>query len=71
MAVLSISLKRCIFKSDKMSEVAPPGVPKPEMKRLKSAGICKDTVPSVHGRPNPVARARLSNHQRNLSLDFR
>lgn len=31
------------------------------------------SVPPVHGRPVPpvCVRTRLSNHQRNLSLDFR
>lgn len=36
--------------------------------------ICPNNVPPIHGRPNPIilpARQRLSNHQRNLSLDFR
>lgn len=34
---------------------------------------CKDTVPTVHGRSNASlnVKTRLSNHQRNLSLDFR
>ncbi|EEZ97712.1 phosphatidylinositol 4-kinase beta isoform X2 [Tribolium castaneum] len=43
------------------------------VKRPKFVG-CKDTtVPSVHGRPNNHLnnKIRLSNHQRNLSLDFR
>lgn len=46
------------------------------LKRQKM-GSCRDAVPAVHGRgAGPVTgqqctRARLSNHQRNLSLDFR
>ncbi|KAG8248820.1 Phosphatidylinositol 4-kinase beta [Homalodisca vitripennis] len=35
--------------------------------------LASSTVPPVHGRPAPplCVRTRLSNHQRNLSLDFR
>lgn len=62
-----------------MSEVTPPPPPPPpsalaamaqQVKRTKG---CKDNVASVHGRPgNPLnIKIRLSNHQRNLSLDFR
>ncbi|XP_018577631.1 phosphatidylinositol 4-kinase beta, partial [Anoplophora glabripennis] len=43
------------------------------LKRQKLVG-CRDSVPSVHGRPQTTplnVKARLSNHQRNLSLDFR
>ncbi|KAJ3641340.1 hypothetical protein Zmor_027852 [Zophobas morio] len=52
-----------------MSEVQPSVA---HMKRPKFVG-CKDSVPSVHGRPNNNLnnKIRLSNHQRNLSLDFR
>jgi hypothetical protein len=41
-------------------------------KRQKLAA-CQNNVPPVHGRANPAlhVRTRLSNHQRNLSLDFR
>lgn len=52
------------------------GLARPEtilLKRQKLAA-CRDNVPSVHGRPsNPSlnVKTRLSNHQRNLSLDFR
>ncbi|XP_022919444.1 phosphatidylinositol 4-kinase beta [Onthophagus taurus] len=45
-----------------------------QMKRQKFTVLGRDNnVPSVHGRPNSVTnvRTRLSNHQRNLSLDFR
>ncbi|CAG9858590.1 unnamed protein product [Phyllotreta striolata] len=43
-----------------------------DLKRQKLIG-CRDNVPSVHGRPNASlnVKTRLSNHQRNLSLDFR
>ncbi|XP_044262137.1 phosphatidylinositol 4-kinase beta [Tribolium madens] len=46
--------------------------PMAHVKRAKFVG-CKDTVPSVHGRPSTHlnTKIRLSNHQRNLSLDFR
>jgi hypothetical protein len=42
------------------------------IKRQKLAA-CQNNVPPVHGRTNPAlhVRTRLSNHQRNLSLDFR
>jgi hypothetical protein len=52
-----------------MSEVQPNMA---HVKRPKFVG-CKDNVPSVHGRPNNnlTNKIRLSNHQRNLSLDFR
>jgi len=42
------------------------------IKRQKLAA-CQNNVPTVHGRTNPAlhVRTRLSNHQRNLSLDFR
>ncbi|XP_072390640.1 phosphatidylinositol 4-kinase beta [Diabrotica undecimpunctata] len=42
------------------------------LKRQKLTS-CRDSVPSVHGRPNSSLniKTRLSNHQRNLSLDFR
>ncbi|KAF7266893.1 hypothetical protein GWI33_019822 [Rhynchophorus ferrugineus] len=44
------------------------------LKRSK-ARSCRDSVPAVHGTLSlpgqPSSRARLSNHQRNLSLDFR
>ena len=42
------------------------------IKRQKLAA-CHNNVPPVHGRTNPAlhVRTRLSNHQRNLSLDFR
>jgi hypothetical protein len=42
------------------------------VKRQKLAA-CQNNVPPVHGRTNPTlhVRTRLSNHQRNLSLDFR
>ncbi|KAK5637883.1 hypothetical protein RI129_000200 [Pyrocoelia pectoralis] len=61
-----------------MGEIAPSGaLPSdiPNTRRHKLT-VCRDSVPSVHGRPNPTAaalsvRTRLSNHQRNLSLDFR
>lgn len=35
--------------------------------------LASPSVPPVHGRPVPpvCVRTRLSNHQRNLSLDFR
>lgn len=46
----------------------------PVMKPCHSAlRVCKNNVPSVHGRPNTTssnAKTKL-NHQRNLSLDFR
>lgn len=61
----------------KMSGVASTGLAQQplvgHLKRQKVAG-CRDSVPSVHGRPqiSPLnVKARLSNHQRNLSLDFR
>ncbi|CAH1114373.1 unnamed protein product [Psylliodes chrysocephalus] len=43
-----------------------------QLKRQKLT-TCRDSVPSVHGRPNASLniKTRLSNHQRNLSLDFR
>ncbi|CAH0552718.1 unnamed protein product [Brassicogethes aeneus] len=46
--------------------------PQPNVARQKSS-LCRDAVPSVHGRScaNLHQRTRLSNHQRNLSLDFR
>nr|CAD7407819.1 unnamed protein product [Timema cristinae] len=57
-----------------MSEVS---VPLPSatqalIKRQKLAA-CHNNVPPVHGRASPAlhVRTRLSNHQRNLSLDFR
>lgn len=70
-----------------MSEVAPPlplertaGSNNLADKRQETALIkrqklaaCQNNVPPVHGRTNPAlhVRTRLSNHQRNLSLDFR
>lgn len=59
-----------------MSETAPSGDQPSQMahlKRHKLGSLTRDNVPSVHGRPNTTlnAKARLSNHQRNLSLDFR
>lgn len=58
-----------------MNELAPTGVVLANMAHLKRQKItcCKDNVPSVHGRPNTSlnVKTRLSNHQRNLSLDFR
>ncbi|KAK6626780.1 hypothetical protein RUM44_009257 [Polyplax serrata] len=47
-------------------------VPQIEGKRQKETSSC-DSVPPVHGRPctNLCIRSKLSNHQRNLSLDFR
>lgn len=57
-----------------MDEVSPAGAYKdlPTMKRQK-VHVLRDNVPSVHGRgyTPPTIRTRLSNHQRNLSLDFR
>ncbi|XP_056647918.1 phosphatidylinositol 4-kinase beta [Diorhabda sublineata] len=43
-----------------------------QLKRQKLTN-CRDSVPSVHGRPTTSLsiKTRLSNHQRNLSLDFR
>lgn len=43
-----------------------------EGKKQKEGSSC-DGVPSVHGKPctNICHRSKLSNHQRNLSLDFR
>lgn len=57
-----------------MDEVSPAGALKDmaTMKRQKML-VLRDNVPSVHGRvytPTTI-RTRLSNHQRNLSLDFR
>ncbi|GLV43937.1 four wheel drive [Carabus blaptoides fortunei] len=59
-----------------MSELAPTGLVRPELALIKRQKLvaCRDTVPSVHGRsvnPSLNVKARLSNHQRNLSLDFR
>ncbi|KAI4459127.1 phosphatidylinositol kinase [Holotrichia oblita] len=57
-----------------MDEVSPAGAYKDltTMKRQK-VHVLRDNVPSVHGRgyTPPTIRTRLSNHQRNLSLDFR
>lgn len=57
-----------------MEEVAPSGALKDmaTVKRQKVYAL-RDNVPSVHGRgyTPTTARTRLSNHQRNLSLDFR
>ncbi|KAG5877173.1 hypothetical protein JTB14_032125 [Gonioctena quinquepunctata] len=42
--------------------------------KLQKLTTCRDNVPAVHGRPNISSlnvKTRLSNHQRNLSLDFR
>lgn len=58
-----------------MSEVASSGDVQPNMAHMKRQKLisCRDIVPPVHGRPGPIlnVKARLSNHQRNLSLDFR
>lgn len=53
-----------------MSEVAPSGATKPEMAHMKKQKI---TFPMIHGKPNLQvnSKIRLSNHQRNMSLDFR
>lgn len=76
-----------LLSTNIMSEVAPPPLgrtvggnnlladKRPEaalIKRQKLAA-CQNNVPPVHGRTNPAlhVRTRLSNHQRNLSLDFR
>lgn len=64
------------FYVDIMSELAPTGLVRPELALIKRQKLvaCRDTVPSVHGRsanPSLNVKARLSNHQRNLSLDFR
>lgn len=54
-----------------MNEVASV-IPQVEVRRQRETSTC-DNVPPVHGRPctNICARSKLSNHQRNLSLDFR
>ena len=62
-----------------MSEVAAALARQPDvalLKRQKLGCAASINVPPVHGRPapNPAQvhmRTRLSNHQRNLSLDFR
>ncbi|KAF5273072.1 hypothetical protein FQR65_LT04814 [Abscondita terminalis] len=60
-----------------MGEIAPSGALRSDVSHLKrhKLTVCRDSVPSVHGRPNTTPthniRTRLSNHQRNLSLDFR
>ncbi|XP_017785326.1 PREDICTED: uncharacterized protein LOC108568632, partial [Nicrophorus vespilloides] len=43
------------------------------MKEGRKLTVFRDSVPAVHGKPSatPTVRVRLSNHQRNLSLDFR
>lgn len=54
-----------------MNEVASV-IPQVEVRRQREPSTC-DNVPPVHGRPctNVCVRSKLSNHQRNLSLDFR
>lgn len=62
-----------------MSEVAAALARQPDaalLKRQKLGCSASINVPPVHGRPSPNPaqlhmRTRLSNHQRNLSLDFR
>ncbi|KAJ1522314.1 hypothetical protein ONE63_002611 [Megalurothrips usitatus] len=61
-----------------MSEVAAALARQPDalLKRQKLGCAASINVPPVHGRPSPNpaqlhVRTRLSNHQRNLSLDFR
>lgn len=59
-----------------MSEIDPSVFIRPDMGLMKRQKlvVCRDNVPSVHGRMNnsgASVKSRISNHQRNLSLDFR
>lgn len=58
-----------------MSEIESSGIITPVSDLMKKQKIIpyKDNVPSVHGRNSLVTnvKPKISNHQRNLSLDFR